>query len=129
MVFVGVQPSFTQVPPTCLRSINAVCMPAPARAVESGVPACPAPMMMASYCAELVICRFVAGDSPGKCVGGDALSANSLSESRNQKQAEPDGDQIFRNGDGEVRSMEGPHQSDSCLFARESADHATDSSR
>src|SRR5918995_7101917 len=38
-----------QVPPTCSCSIRTVRRPALARAVESGTPACPAPMTMASY--------------------------------------------------------------------------------
>src|SRR5262249_10486809 len=49
MVLVGVQPSLMQVPPTCSRSIKAVFQVACASAVESGVPACPEPMMMALY--------------------------------------------------------------------------------
>src|ERR1700682_296625 len=44
-----------QVPPTCTRSIIAVFFPALAKAVESGPPACPAPMTMASYCVVEVI--------------------------------------------------------------------------
>src|SRR6202521_1591018 len=55
IVFVGVHPSLMQVPPTCFRSIRAVCIPAAASAVERGVPACPEPMMMASYCCAVVI--------------------------------------------------------------------------
>src|ERR1700675_2018631 len=53
MVLVGVQPSFTQVPPTCLRSTRAVCMPASASARLSGVPPCPEPTTIASYCSVL----------------------------------------------------------------------------
>src|SRR5260370_37741418 len=50
MVLVGVHPSLMQVPPTCTRSTMAVFHPALAKAVESGPPAWPAPMTMASYC-------------------------------------------------------------------------------
>src|SRR5215510_4856160 len=49
MVLVGVQPSLTHVPPTCSLSTSAVRIPAPARACDKGVPACPAPITMASY--------------------------------------------------------------------------------
>lgn len=48
IVFVGVQPVFTQVPPTFLRSISAVRHPALASAFYSGVPPCPEPRMIAS---------------------------------------------------------------------------------
>src|SRR5579883_2960738 len=56
MVLVGVQPTLMQVPPTCSCSIKAVLRPARARAVESGPPACPAPMTTASYsCAGAIV--------------------------------------------------------------------------
>src|SRR5260370_2271041 len=55
MVLVGVHPSLMQVPPTCTRSTMAVFHPALAKAVESGPPAWPAPMTMASYCVVWVI--------------------------------------------------------------------------
>jgi len=48
MVLVGVQPSFTHEPPTCLRSMRTVFRPASARVLESGVPACPEPTTIAS---------------------------------------------------------------------------------
>ena len=44
----GVQPSFTQHPPTWVRSIKAVLWPALANAPARGVPAWPDPIMMAS---------------------------------------------------------------------------------
>ena len=49
MVFVGVHPSLMHVPPTCSRSTSAVRIPAPASACDSGTPACPAPITIASY--------------------------------------------------------------------------------
>src|SRR6266516_7602677 len=55
IVLVGVQPSLIQVPPTCTRSIRAVFHPARARVVESGPPAWPAPITIASYCVVGVI--------------------------------------------------------------------------
>ena len=45
---VGMQPSFTQVPPRCSRSISATVMPAPASLTASDGPAWPAPITMAS---------------------------------------------------------------------------------
>ncbi len=48
IVFVGVHPTLTQVPPTCSRSISAVLRLAWARAFENGVPACPEPITIAS---------------------------------------------------------------------------------
>src|SRR2546421_7539972 len=43
------------VPPACSRSITATVRPAPARAVERGPPACPSPMIMASYRCDCAI--------------------------------------------------------------------------
>src|SRR5215470_3334210 len=54
MVLVGVQPSFTHVPPTCSRSTKAVCIPAPANARARGTPPCPAPTTIASYRVESI---------------------------------------------------------------------------
>ena len=48
MVFVGVHPTFTQVPPTYSRSTTAVRRPAPARSRASGFPAWPVPRTIAS---------------------------------------------------------------------------------
>src|SRR5437773_5487712 len=59
MVLVGVQPSLMQVPPTCSRSIMAVFHPAPASALESGVPACPEPITIALYCTGWVISVYL----------------------------------------------------------------------
>src|SRR5260370_42480103 len=59
MVLVGVQPSLTQVPATCSRSIMAVFHPARASALESGVPACPEPITIASYCVGWVISVYL----------------------------------------------------------------------
>ena len=47
-VLVGMQPEFTQVPPTSLRSITATVCPAAVSRPASGGPAWPAPMMIAS---------------------------------------------------------------------------------
>ncbi len=44
IVFVGVQPSLTQVPPMWLRSTSAVRRPASANALQRGVPPCPEPI-------------------------------------------------------------------------------------
>src|SRR5580700_552389 len=54
-----------QVPPTCFRSMRTVRMPASASAVDSGVPACPEPMMMASDCCG-VITMLVIARAPGQ---------------------------------------------------------------
>ena len=48
IVFVGVQPSLTQVPPKCSCSMRAVLRPARDRAVDNGPPPCPAPITMES---------------------------------------------------------------------------------
>src|SRR5579862_3646081 len=48
MVFVGMQPVFTQVPPNRCRSTTATDMPAAERRLASGGPAWPVPMMIAS---------------------------------------------------------------------------------
>ena len=48
IVFVGVQPTLTQVPPTCSRSTTAVFHPAAASATASGFPPWPVPITMAS---------------------------------------------------------------------------------
>ena len=48
-VFVGMQPTLTQVPPTRLRSRMAVLRPEAARRTASAGPACPVPMTIASY--------------------------------------------------------------------------------
>src|SRR6187402_2287685 len=48
-VLVGMQPSLTQVPPRCSRSISAVFRPALASRTASGGPAWPAPITIASY--------------------------------------------------------------------------------
>ena len=53
IVLVGVHPSLMQVPPACSRSMSAVFRPAPAKAVASGPPACPAPTMITSYCSAM----------------------------------------------------------------------------
>jgi hypothetical protein len=45
---VGVQPSFTQVPPNLSRSITATFIPAPDRRAAEGGPAWPVPTTMAS---------------------------------------------------------------------------------
>ena len=49
MALVGVQPVLTQVPPKRLRSMIATFIRAPARQTASDGPACPVPMMIASY--------------------------------------------------------------------------------
>jgi hypothetical protein len=46
---VGVQPVLMQVPPNDWRSMMATSWPAPASCFVSDGPACPAPMMTASY--------------------------------------------------------------------------------
>src|ERR1044071_5141471 len=48
MVLVGVQPSFTQVPPNLSRSTTATFIPAPPRRAARAGPAWPVPTMMAS---------------------------------------------------------------------------------
>ena len=48
-VLVGMQPSLTQVPPRCSRSISAVFMPALARRTARNGPAWPLPITIASY--------------------------------------------------------------------------------
>src|SRR5262249_16829652 len=49
MVLVGMQPVLTQVPPKSLRSMMATFIPALANRCASGGPACPVPMIIASY--------------------------------------------------------------------------------
>src|SRR5579862_4410025 len=49
MVFVGMHPVLTQVPPKRCRSIIATFIPAAVRRPASGGPACPVPMTIASY--------------------------------------------------------------------------------
>ena len=49
IVFVGVQPTFTQLPPPCSRSMIATGRPARASAWASGFPPCPVPMTIASH--------------------------------------------------------------------------------
>ena len=63
-VLVGMQPSLTQVPPRCSRSISAVFMPALARRTARNGPAWPVPMTMAS--------NDVVMGSPGATVGRPA---------------------------------------------------------
>src|SRR5680860_1778125 len=58
MVLVGVQPRFTQDPPTSPFSTMAVLRPALARATASGTPPCPAPMTTASNCSASPIACF-----------------------------------------------------------------------
>ncbi len=53
-VFVGMQPVLTQVPPMAPRSTIATFMPAAERRAASAGPACPVPMMIASYCMPVV---------------------------------------------------------------------------
>src|SRR6516165_11824742 len=48
MVFVGMQPVLTQVPPKSFRSTIATFIPAPASRPARDGPACPVPMMIAS---------------------------------------------------------------------------------
>src|ERR1700716_3694635 len=52
-VLVGMQPTFTQVPPRSLRSISAVLMPSLSRRAQSAGAACPVPMTMASKCSGM----------------------------------------------------------------------------
>src|SRR5258706_2640615 len=47
-VLIGMQPTFTQVPPSSLRSMSAVFSPSLSRRAHSPGPACPVPMTMAS---------------------------------------------------------------------------------
>src|SRR5258708_5946451 len=49
MVFVGVHPLLMQVPPRELFSMSATCHPMSAKRKESGTPACPEPITIASY--------------------------------------------------------------------------------
>src|SRR5579859_6127187 len=49
MAFVGMHPVLTQVPPNNLRSAIATFMPAAVKRPAREGPACPVPMMMASY--------------------------------------------------------------------------------
>src|SRR5688572_7630300 len=49
IVFVGVQPEFTHVPPTCARSTTSTRFPACASRAASGEPVCPAPTTITSH--------------------------------------------------------------------------------
>ena len=53
-VLVGVQPTFTQVPPNRCRSITAVRLPLCASRTASGEPPCPVPMTTASKCCAML---------------------------------------------------------------------------
>jgi hypothetical protein len=59
MVFVGMHPVFTQVPPKRPRSMIATFMPAAVSRPARGGPACPVPMMIASY-DWFMVGRFIA---------------------------------------------------------------------
>ena len=52
-------PLLTQVPPKRLRSMIATFIPAPASRTASGGPACPVPMMIASYVIVITIPQSV----------------------------------------------------------------------
>src|SRR5215468_3282777 len=64
MVFVGVQPYLTQLPPTYLSSTRAVLSPALAKTIERGVPPWPAPMTIASYDRSAAIVPSVGSFTP-----------------------------------------------------------------
>src|ERR1700681_4229066 len=105
------------VPPTCFRSIRAVCIPPSASAVERGVPACPEPMMMASYCCEVDISTLAIG-----C----AKYFPRISESGNQEQPEPDCNQVFRDCNCSIRNMKSPNQPDASLITAERSSDCAD---
>src|SRR4029077_10580870 len=106
------------VPPTCFRSMRAVCIPAAASAVERGVPACPEPMMMASYCCAVDI---------GTLAMGCAKYLWRISESGNHQQSEPDCNQVFRDSNRTIRNVKAANQSDASLITAECAGDCADS--
>jgi len=76
----------------------AVCIPAPAREMASGFPACPDPMMMASYgCAVVISARL----------GVKAWRVRASLSPGNDEQAQTDGEQVFGNGDDNVGNAKG----------------------
>src|SRR4051812_6905392 len=64
-VLVGMQPSLTQVPPRCSRSISTVFMPTCARRTARKGPAWPLPMTMASWVLVMVV--LPCGWTIGQC--------------------------------------------------------------
>src|ERR1700675_1759550 len=105
------------VPPTCFRSTRAVCIPAAASAVERGVPACPEPMMMASYCCgvDMITLAIVCTQYSWR-----------ISESGNQQQSEPDGNQVFRDRNRSIRNVKAANQPDASLITAERSNDCAD---
>src|ERR1700724_2564996 len=107
------------VPPTCFRSMRAVCIPDAASAVERGVPAWPEPMMMASYCCGV--------DMITLAIGCRQYSWR-ISESGNQQQSEPDCNQVLRDGNRHIRNVKSPNQPDASLISPERSSNSADCS-
>src|SRR6516165_265297 len=61
MAFVGIHPVLTQVPPKSFRSMIATLMPTALRRYAKDGPACPVPMIMASY----LVGRLIVGSMLG----------------------------------------------------------------
>jgi hypothetical protein len=70
--------------------------------MERGVPACPEPMTMASYSFEVVL---YAECAPTVRDWDPRHKMDGFSESGNEKQSQSDCDQIFRDGNCEIRSV------------------------
>src|ERR1700693_1539651 len=104
------------VPPTCFLSMRAVCIPAAASAVERGVPACPEPMMMASYCCAVDIGTLAIG----------CHYFRRILESGNQQQSEPNRNQVLRDGNRSIRNVKAANQSDASLITAKCSSHCAD---
>src|SRR5579871_4134034 len=124
MVLVGVHPSLMQVPPICFLSISAVRMPARARAAESGDPPWPAPITTASICCIPLITR-----PPTEKDNRYQSSATGCSESRDQEQSEADSNEIFRNGNRKIRSLQRTNQPDARLISAKRPGNSADGAR
>src|ERR1700730_18532248 len=116
MVFVGVQPSLMQVPPTCSRSISAVRRPARASAMHNGVQPWPEPITIAWYCSGPLIGMLLGlGES---CVARRWDAQAERLEPRYNKEAPGNRYRVFHEGDDQVRHLESLHQPRANLVTR-----------
>src|SRR5215208_1534218 len=106
-VLVGMQPVFTQVPPTSLRSITATVWPASVSLPASGGPAWPAPTMIASNFSAMT------QDSDEADEVGDQESA-------------ADGHHVFEECDRPVASASGGDQPRTGLRTAQCAEYCAD---
>src|ERR1700730_1293416 len=123
MVLVGVQPSLTQGPPTCSRSISAVRRPAPASAIHSGVPPWPEPITIAWYRSGALIEELLGAIELYLARRLDARRARL--EPRHNKKATGNCHRVFQKSDDHVRNLESLHQARANFVTRKSASNAT----